>query len=71
MHWQEKSVPSDELAFVAATNTFINRQRDRTKVTTLLTQAAELAIRQGTECISAELIDQAAANGSYKRGPVD
>jgi len=30
------------------------------KVTTLLTQAAELAIRGGTECISAELIDQAA-----------
>ena len=30
MHWQDKSVPSDELAFVPATNTFINRQRDRT-----------------------------------------
>ncbi|NDP64179.1 MAG: hypothetical protein GZ092_16365 [Polaromonas sp.] len=39
------------------------------KVTTLLTQAAELAIRQKTEFISAELIDQAAANGIYKLAP--
>ncbi len=35
------------------------------KVATLLTQAAELAIRGGSECISAELIDQAAENGIY------
>ena len=41
------------------------------KVTTLLTQAAELAIRGGTECISAELIDQAADNGIYKFAPQD
>ena len=41
------------------------------KVTTLLTQAAELAIRQKTEYISAELIDQAAANGIYKLAPLD
>ena len=40
-------------------------------VTTLLTQAAELAIRQKTEFISAELIDQAAANGIYKLAPLD
>jgi hypothetical protein len=37
----------------------------------LLTQAAELAIRQKTEFISAELIDQAAANGIYKLAPLD
>jgi len=36
------------------------------KVTTLLCQAAELAIRQKTECISADLIEQAATNGIYK-----
>ena len=41
------------------------------KVTTLLTQAAELAIRGGTECISAELIDQSADNGIYKFAPQD
>lgn len=41
------------------------------KVTALLTQAAELAIRQGTEGISAELIDQAADNGIYKPAPAD
>ena len=40
-------------------------------VTTLLTQAAELAIRGGAECISAELIDQAADNGIYKITPQD
>lgn len=38
------------------------------KVTTLLAQAAELAIRQGVECISADLIEQAAASGTYKYG---
>jgi len=31
MHWQGKSVPSEELAFVCPPNTFINRQRDRTQ----------------------------------------
>ncbi len=36
------------------------------KVTTLLTQAAELAIRQKTECINLDLIEQAAASGIYK-----
>lgn len=36
------------------------------KITTLLTQAAELAIRQKTECITAELLDQAANAGVYK-----
>ena len=36
------------------------------KVTTLLCQAAELAIRQKTECLSADLIEQAASNGIYK-----
>ena len=41
------------------------------KVTTLLTQAAELAIRQDTKCISAKLIDEAAANGIYKLASVD
>jgi Cdc6-like AAA superfamily ATPase len=41
------------------------------RVTTLLTQAAELAIRGGSECISAELIDQAADNGIYKFAPQD
>ena len=30
MHWQDKSVPFEELASVPAPNTFINRQRDRT-----------------------------------------
>jgi len=32
MHWQGKSVPSEELASVPAPNTFINRQRDRTAI---------------------------------------
>ena len=41
------------------------------KVTTLLAQAAELAIRQKTERISPELIEQAAANGTYKYLPQD
>ena len=41
------------------------------KVTTLLSQAAELAIRQKVECITADLIDQAAASGTYKRRPAD
>ncbi len=35
------------------------------KVTTLLAQAAELAIRQKTECITADLIEQVAASGTY------
>jgi hypothetical protein len=41
------------------------------KVTTLLTQAAELAIFGGRECISVELMDQAADNGIYKFAPQD
>lgn len=41
------------------------------KVTTLLSQAAELAIRQKVECITADLIEQAAASGTYKLRPVD
>ena len=32
-------------------------------------QAAELAIHQKTECVSADLIDQAATNGIYKYMP--
>jgi len=40
------------------------------KVTTLLVQAAELAIRQRTECITLDLIEQAAASGIYKYLPV-
>lgn len=40
------------------------------KVTTLLVQAAELAIRQKTECITLDLIEQAAASGIYKYLPV-
>lgn len=32
---------------------------------------AELAIRQKTECISPDLIEQAAANGTYKYLPQD
>ena len=32
MHWQGKSVPSEELAFVRPRNTFISLQRDRTSV---------------------------------------
>lgn len=30
MHWQDKSVPFDEMASGPTPNTFINRQRDRT-----------------------------------------
>jgi len=41
------------------------------KVTTLLVQAAELAIRQRTECITLDLIEQAAASGIYKYLPLD
>ena len=41
------------------------------KVTTLLAQAAELAIRLKTECITAELIEQAAASATYKIQPVN
>ena len=41
------------------------------KVTTLLSQAAEFAIRQKRECITADLIEQAAASGTYKRRPAD
>ena len=41
------------------------------KVTTLLTQATELAIRGGNESIRAELIYQAADNGIYKIAPQD
>lgn len=40
------------------------------KVTTLLVQAAELAIRQRTECITLDLIEQSAASGIYKYLPV-
>ena len=36
------------------------------RITTLLAQAAELAIRQGTESIDLELLDQAAAAGIFK-----
>jgi|GEM_PF-6989097 len=41
------------------------------KVTTLLTPAAELAIRQKTECINLDLIVQAAASGIYKLMAMD
>ena len=41
------------------------------KVTIRLSMAAELAIRQKLECITADLIDQAAASGTYKRRPAD
>ena len=37
----------------------------------LLNATEPLAIRQKTEYISAELIDQAAANGIYKLVPLD
>lgn len=40
-------------------------------VTTLLTQAAELAIRQKTESINADLIKQASEAGIYKYSPED
>ena len=33
--WQEKTVPSEELACVPAPNTLISRQRDRTQICTL------------------------------------
>jgi hypothetical protein len=36
------------------------------KVTTLLAQAAELAIRRKAECITLDLMEQAAASGIYK-----
>ena len=36
------------------------------RITTLLAQAAELAIRQKTECISLELLDQAASAGIFR-----
>ena len=39
-------------------------------ITTLLAQAAVLAIRQKTESISLDLLDQAASAGSFKI-PVD
>jgi hypothetical protein len=42
------------------------RRRVTGKVTTLLCQAAELAIRQKTECISADFINHAATDGIYK-----
>lgn len=41
------------------------------KVTTLLAQAAELAIRTRTERITAELIELAGDSGTYKLAPVD
>ena len=41
------------------------------KVTTLLGHAAELAIRQPTKGISAEMIDEAAVNGIFKLAPAD
>ena len=41
------------------------------KVTTLLAQAAELAIRTKTERITAELIERAGDSGTFKIGPVD
>ena len=40
MRWQEKSVSFEELASVPAPNTFINRQRDRTKIMGWLTAEA-------------------------------
>ena len=36
------------------------------RVTDVLAQAAELAIRQGTESISLDLLDQAIAGGIFK-----
>ena len=36
------------------------------RITTLLAQAAELAIRQKTECISLDLLDQAASAGIFR-----
>jgi len=41
------------------------------KVTTLLTQAAELVIHQKTECINLDLIEQAAASGIYRLVAMD
>ena len=37
----------------------------------ILAQAAELAIRQQTECITLDLIEQAANFGIYKHAPVE
>ena len=36
------------------------------RITTLLAQAAELAIRKKTECISLDLLDQAASAGIFR-----
>ena len=36
------------------------------RITTLLAQAAELAIRQKIECISSDLLDQAASTGIFR-----
>jgi hypothetical protein len=36
------------------------------RITTLLAQAAELAIRHKAECISLDLIDQAASAGIFR-----
>ena len=36
------------------------------RITTLLAQAAELAIRQKTECINLDLLDQAASAGIFR-----
>ena len=41
------------------------------KLTSILAQAAELAIRQKTECITLDLIEQAANFGIYKYPPVE
>jgi hypothetical protein len=40
------------------------------KITTQLTQAAELAIRSGEECITPERLQRAAAAGIFKLSPV-
>lgn len=52
-------------------NNFSWELLNATEPATLLTQAAELAIGQKTEYLSAELIDQEAANGIYKLAPLD
>ena len=45
MHWQDKSVPFEELASVPTQNTFINWQRDRTpSAATSVIGAAEITI---------------------------
>jgi hypothetical protein len=41
------------------------------KLTSILAQAAELAIRQKMECITLDLIEQAANFGIYKYPPVE